>query len=207
MGRRGEGRCVADARGRRARTRSHRGRRPLCRVVDRRHGSSFSRAPRHRPRTSRWYRLAGRRGPCSSRTSLPLDRGWPIPVDRTLALPAPRRHPGLSDLSGHVRILQRFHIGLSSPAGTLASAMARNSRIDAARARARGAKTAIAGLTALVFGVAFVGAKAYAPGHTKGRAKPLGAPSSFERAVRRSALQGGQLAPPVQPPAVATASS
>jgi hypothetical protein len=92
-------------------------------------------------------------------------------------------------------------------AGTLANAMARNSRIDAARARARGAKSAILGLTALVFGVAFVGAKAYAPGHTKGKAKPLGAPSSFERAVRKSALQGGQLAPPVQPPAVATASS
>ena len=71
--------------------------------------------------------------------------------------------------------------------------MARNSRIDAARARARGAKTAIAALTALVFGVAFVGAKVNAPGHTKGKAKPLGAPSSFERAVRKSASQGGQL--------------
>jgi len=85
--------------------------------------------------------------------------------------------------------------------------MARNSRIDAARARARGAKTAIAALTALVFGVAFVGAKVNAPGHTKGKATPLGAPSSFERAVRKSALQGGQLAPPVQPPPVATATS
>jgi len=85
--------------------------------------------------------------------------------------------------------------------------MARNSRIDAARARARGAKTAIAALTAFVFGVAFVGAKVNAPGHTKGKAKPLGAPSSFERAVRKSALEGGQLAPPVQPPPVATATS
>jgi hypothetical protein len=85
--------------------------------------------------------------------------------------------------------------------------MVRNSRIDAARARARGAKTAIAALTALVFGVAFVGAKSYAPGHAKGKAKPLGAPSSFEQAVRKSALQGGQLAPPVQPPPVATSTS
>jgi hypothetical protein len=91
--------------------------------------------------------------------------------------------------------------------GTVVPAMARNSRIDAARARARGAKAVIAGLSALVFGVAFVGAKTHAPGHAKGTAKPLGAPRSFERAVRKSALQGGQLAPPVQPPAVATASS
>ena len=85
--------------------------------------------------------------------------------------------------------------------------MARNSRIDAARARARGAKTAIAALTALVFGVAFVGAKIHAPGHAKGKAKPLGAPSSFERAVRRSVAQGGQIAPAVQPPPVGTATS
>jgi hypothetical protein len=91
--------------------------------------------------------------------------------------------------------------------GTLAGAMAGHSRIDAARARARGAKAALAALTALVFGVAFVGAKVHAPGHAKGKAKPLGAPSSFERAVRKSALQGGRLAPPVQPPPVATGTS
>jgi hypothetical protein len=85
--------------------------------------------------------------------------------------------------------------------------MPRDSRIERARNRARTAKTAIGALTVLVFGVAFVGAKMHAPGHTKGKAKPLGAPSSFERAVRRSVAQGGQIAPAVQPPPVATATS
>jgi hypothetical protein len=85
--------------------------------------------------------------------------------------------------------------------------MARDSRIEHARARARRAKTAVGALTLLVFGVAFVGAKAHAPGHAKGQAKPLGAPASFERAVRRSVAQGGQIAPAVQPPPVSTATS
>ena len=85
--------------------------------------------------------------------------------------------------------------------------MADNSRIERARQRARAAKAGVGALTALVFGVAFVGAKSHAPGHTKGKATPLGAPSSFERAVRRSVTQGGQIAPAVQPPAVATSTS
>jgi hypothetical protein len=83
----------------------------------------------------------------------------------------------------------------------------RDSRIELARERARKAKTAIGVLTAVVFGVAFVGAKSHAPGHTKGKATPLGAPSSFERAVRRSVAQGGQIAPAVQPPPVASSTS
>jgi hypothetical protein len=81
------------------------------------------------------------------------------------------------------------------------------SRIDQARVRARGAKVAVGTLAALVFGFAFVGAKAHAPGHSKHRARPLAAPASFERAVRRSALSGGQIAPPVQPPPVVTSTS
>ena len=85
--------------------------------------------------------------------------------------------------------------------------MADTSRIQRARQRARAAKVGIGALTALVFGVAFVGAKNHAPGHTKGKATPLGAPSSFERAVRRSVIQGGQIAPAVQPPPVATSTS
>lgn len=85
--------------------------------------------------------------------------------------------------------------------------MARNSRIELARGRARRAKAAIGVLTAAVFGVAFVGAKTHAPGHTKGKAKSLGAPSSFERAVRHSVAQGGQIAPAVQPPPVASSTS
>lgn len=83
----------------------------------------------------------------------------------------------------------------------------RNSRIELARERARRAKTAIGVLTAVVFGVAFVGAKSHAPGHAKGKATPLGAPTSFERAVRRSVAQGGQIAPAVQPPPVASSTS
>jgi hypothetical protein len=78
--------------------------------------------------------------------------------------------------------------------------MKENSRIEAARRRAHAAKVWLGALTALVFGVAFVGAKTHAPGHAKGKAEPLGAPSSFEHAVRQSALQGGQIAPPAQPP-------
>ena len=62
-------------------------------------------------------------------------------------------------------------------------------------------------LATLVFGVAFVGAKAHAPGHTRHRVRPLAAPASFELAVRRSALAGGQIAPPMQPPPVVTSTS
>jgi hypothetical protein len=85
--------------------------------------------------------------------------------------------------------------------------MAEHSRIDRARQRARTAKTAIGAVTVLVFGVAFVGAKVNAPGHAKKKARSLGAPSSFERAVRKSALQGGQIAPAVQPPPVSSSTS
>jgi len=85
--------------------------------------------------------------------------------------------------------------------------VASESRIERARRRARAAKVALGALTTLVFGVAFVGAKTHAPGHTKHRARPLGAPVSFQQAVRRSALRGGQVAPPVQPPPVVSSSS
>jgi hypothetical protein len=85
--------------------------------------------------------------------------------------------------------------------------MGKESRIARAQRRARGAKTAIGALAVLVFGAAFVGAKVHAPGHSKGTSKSLGAPSSFERAVHRSVVQGGQIAPAVQPPTVATSTS
>jgi hypothetical protein len=90
--------------------------------------------------------------------------------------------------------------------------MVERSRIERARRRARTAKAGLGALTALVFGVAFVGAKSHAPGHTKGKATPLGAPSSFEHAVRSSnSLQSGQIAPapapPAQPPAVSSSTS
>jgi len=81
------------------------------------------------------------------------------------------------------------------------------SRIESARARARGAKLALGVAATLVLGVAFVGAKAHAAGHTKHRAKPLAAPRAFELAVRRSVFAGGQIAPPEQPPPVVTSTS
>lgn len=83
----------------------------------------------------------------------------------------------------------------------------KDSRIEQARRRAQNVKTAIGLLAAVVFGVAFVGAKVHAPGHARGKAKSLGAPSSFERAVQRSVAQGGQIAPAVQPPPVVSSTS
>jgi hypothetical protein len=85
--------------------------------------------------------------------------------------------------------------------------MAKQSRIERARRRARGAKAGLGALTALVFGVAFVGAKVHAPGQAKQKAKPLGVPASLRRAVGQGSLQGGQIAPAVQPPAASTSSS
>ena len=83
----------------------------------------------------------------------------------------------------------------------------RDSRIELARRRAHNTKKAIGLLAAVVFGVAFVGARVHAPGHAKVKAKSLGAPTSFERAVHRSVIQGGQIAPAVQPPPVASSTS
>jgi hypothetical protein len=85
--------------------------------------------------------------------------------------------------------------------------MTNDSRIERARAQARNAKAVIASGALLVFGVAFVGAKVHAPGHTKGKTKPLGAPKSFERAVKKSIAEGGVIAPAVQPPPIATSTS
>jgi hypothetical protein len=82
-----------------------------------------------------------------------------------------------------------------------------DSRIQRARARARAAKAVIGATTLLVFGVAFVGAKIHAPGHARGKATPLDAPASFKQAVKKSIAQGGQIAPAIQPPPVATATS
>lgn len=85
--------------------------------------------------------------------------------------------------------------------------MAKHSRIERAREQARNAKALIASGALLVFGVAFVGARIHAPGHAKGKTKPLGAPKSFERAVKKSIAEGGVIAPAVQPPPVATSTS
>jgi hypothetical protein len=99
------------------------------------------------------------------------------------------------------------HIRPSSAQGTLNAEMATNSRIERARTRARSAKAVIASGTLLVFGAAFVGTKAYAAGHTKGKAKALDAPKSFKQAVKRSIAEGGVIAPAVQPPPIGTSTS
>jgi hypothetical protein len=79
----------------------------------------------------------------------------------------------------------------------------RGSRVDRARDRARRAKFVLGSLVALAFVVGFEGAKSHAHGHAKGRLKPLSAPSSFQQAVRRSAvISPGSIAPPQQPPPV-----
>ena len=83
----------------------------------------------------------------------------------------------------------------------------KDSRIEQARVRARGAEAVIASGALLVFGVAFIGAKTHAPGHAKRKARPLSAPKSFERAVKRSIAEGGVIAPAVQPPPIATSTS
>ena len=85
--------------------------------------------------------------------------------------------------------------------------MPRDSRIERARERTRRVKTALGAVAVLVFGVAFVGAKTHAPGHAKGRSKPLGAPASFKRSVRENTLQSGQIAPPAQPPVASSSTS
>jgi len=85
--------------------------------------------------------------------------------------------------------------------------MAEHSRIERARRRARAAKAGFGALTALVFGVAFVGAKVHAPGQAKQKAKPLGVPSSLRRAAGQGSLRGGQIAPAVQPPSASSSSS
>jgi hypothetical protein len=103
-------------------------------------------------------------------------------------------------------VVNRRHIVLSSADSTL-EAVTADSRIRRARERARVAKVAIGALATVVFGVAFVGSKTHAAGHAKHRAKPLAAPSSFERALRQSALAAGEVAPPVQPPPVVTSTS
>jgi hypothetical protein len=85
---------------------------------------------------------------------------------------------------------------------------ARRTRIERARARARGAKLLVGAATALAFLVGYAGARSNAPGHAKRhRLRPLSAPQSFERAVRRSSLSPGRIAPPQQPPVVQSSAS
>ena len=88
----------------------------------------------------------------------------------------------------------------------MAERLAHRTGAHAARARREGRHRVAA--TLLVFGVAFVGAKIHAPGHAKGKAKPL-ARAEVVRARRQAQhrRRAAQIAPAVQPPPVATSTS
>jgi hypothetical protein len=99
VGQSGTGCRVADARPACARgIRTHAGRCPGRRVVDRRDRPSFTRAPRGGTGTCRRIRLAGGSRTRPSGSSPPLDRGSPLPADRAPAPPPPRRQPFLPDV-------------------------------------------------------------------------------------------------------------
>jgi hypothetical protein len=101
-----------------------------------------------------------------------------------------------------------FHRRLTAAAETAGVVdRATGGRIALARRQARGAKLVLVSGATLLFGVSFFGVRAHAAGHAKGRLRPLGAPAAFERAVRRSILAGGQIAPPQQPPQIVSGTS
>jgi hypothetical protein len=89
----------------------------------------------------------------------------------------------------------------------LSVAADRASRVELARSQARRAKVAIAlgGLAA--FAVAVPLARLTYGSHSKPRVRPLDAPESFRRSVRRDLLSAGILAPAQAPPGAATAVS
>jgi hypothetical protein len=75
-----------------------------------------------------------------------------------------------------------------------------SSRVEDARARARTAKTVMAGLAVVAFGAALLLTRSTASGHVKHGVQPLIAPRRFVRTVERNSLAAGQLAPPQQAP-------
>jgi len=78
------------------------------------------------------------------------------------------------------------------------------SRIAAARRRSRVAQAGLGALALAVFGGSMLLARSHAAGHVKRPARPLAAPSSFVRIVKRSAIQGGVIAPAQAPPQTTT---
>jgi hypothetical protein len=80
-------------------------------------------------------------------------------------------------------------------------------RMASARRRARVAKAGMLAAALAVFAGGLVLTRSTAAGHTKTGARPLAAPDRFLTTVRRSALSGGSIAPPQQPPQASTATS
>jgi hypothetical protein len=84
---------------------------------------------------------------------------------------------------------------------------ATNSRISAARRRARRAKMLLAATGALAFAASMALARANQVGHVRHTVQQLTAPRSFQAAVRSGRLQGGVVGAPQAPPSAVTASS
>ena len=92
-------------------------------------------------------------------------------------------------------------------AGSCTSEHEGASRIAAARRRSRAAQAGLGALALAVFGGSMLLARTHAAGHVKRPARPLAAPVSFVRIVKRSALQGGVIAPAQAPPQATTSQS
>jgi hypothetical protein len=83
----------------------------------------------------------------------------------------------------------------------------KDSRLRAARRRARTAKLALATGGSLVFGLAMLFARGSYAGHPKRPTHPLSAPPRFVSVVRANLLQAGIVAPAEAPPEASTSGS
>lgn len=81
------------------------------------------------------------------------------------------------------------------------------SRVGAARGRARLAKLVLAGMAATAFVASAALARVAYPGHHKKAIKALSPPQQFVEIVRQNQLESGILAPAQADPSVATATS
>jgi hypothetical protein len=80
-------------------------------------------------------------------------------------------------------------------------------RVEAARRRARAAKTAVIAVSAIGFG-AWIGlARVTYAGHPKHRVRALAIPQPMYEVVRHNLLQAGILAPATAPPDATTSTS
>ena len=79
-------------------------------------------------------------------------------------------------------------------------------RIAQGRRRAHVAKCVLGAVAVGVFGAGLVLTRSTVTGHVKHQ-QPLAAPQAFVRAVRRNALQAGQIAPAQAPPPASTSQS
>jgi len=83
----------------------------------------------------------------------------------------------------------------------------KNSRLVAARRRARTAKLALGAGGSVVFGIAMLFARGSYAGHPKRPVHPLSAPPRFVSVVRANLLQAGIVAPAAAPPEATTSGS